>query len=175
MRREQSKATSARAYRPVSVAPDRSKSAIGGIARRDQGDADRREDSPRRIVRGGAGGDRAGTQDSSDCECAEPVQYRGPQMGKNSALLRESGPRLYALVTDWGRQGVEIWRGAGSGCHSSPCDCCSGRACLASAPLAYDAANSRHVVDRAPGGKRRRGETQADSGRVENDGWFGKP
>src|SRR6266446_1098718 len=173
MCREESKAASARADRSVSIAPRRSESADGGIARRDQGDAGRREDSACRIIGGVAGGNRAGTQGSTDCECAESVQHREPQVGKNADLLRERGPRLYAVVADWRKQGFETWRCVGSGGQSARRECCSARACLASATVARDAADSWHVIYRAPGGKCRRGQDQVNSGRVENDRCFG--
>src|SRR6266446_66189 len=114
MCREESKATSARSYRFVSIAPCRSESADGGIARRAQGDAGCREDSARRIIGGVAGGNRAGAQGSTNRECAEPVQHREPQVGKNAGLLREGRPRLYAVVADWRKQGFETWRRVGS-------------------------------------------------------------
>src|SRR5438067_5983818 len=107
MRREKPKATSARADRFISVAPHRSESADGGIAWRPQGNADRREDSPCRIVGGGARGNRAGAQSCSDRECAEPVQYRGPEMGKDCGLLRERESGLYAMVAGWRKAGLE--------------------------------------------------------------------
>src|SRR6266446_3250835 len=155
MCREESKAATARADRFVSIAPGRSESADGGIARRAQGDAGRGEDSACRIIRGDAGGNRAGAQGSTDRECAEPVQHRGPEVGKNSGLLREGGTRLYAVVADWRKQGFETWCGAGNDCQGARRECCSARACLASPTIARDAANSRHVVYRAPGRKRR--------------------
>src|ERR1700730_16564799 len=147
---EESKATSARSYRFVSIAPCRSESADGGIARRAQGDAGCREDSARRIVGGDARGNCAGAQGSSDRECAEPVQHREPQVGKNAGLLRQGGARLYAVVADWRKQGFETWRCVGSGGQNTRRECCSTRACLASATVARDAADSRHVVNRAP-------------------------
>src|SRR6266849_10249165 len=153
MCREESKATSARAYRSVSIAPRRSEGADGGIARRDQGDAGRREDSACRIIGGGAGGNRAGAQGSSDRECAEPVQYRGPEMGKDSSLLRERESGLYAVVAGWRKEGFETWRCVGSGCQDARRDRLSTRACLAFAAVAGDVANSRHVVCRARGRK----------------------
>src|ERR1700730_2219478 len=169
MCREESKATTARADRFVSVAPCRSESADGGIARRDQGDAECREDSARRIVGGDAGGNRAGAQGSTNRECAEPVQHSEPQVGKNAGLLWEGGPRIYAVVADWRKQGFETWRCFGSGGQGPQRECCSSRACLASATIARDAADSRHVVDRALGGKCRRGQDQFNSGGVEKD------
>src|SRR5947209_11689445 len=93
MCREESKAATAGADRFVSIAPCRSESADGRIAWRAQGDAGRGEDSARRIIGGVAGGNRAGAQGSSDRECAEPVQHREPQVGKNAGLLRQGGPR----------------------------------------------------------------------------------
>ena len=173
MCREESKAATAGADRFVSIAPCRSESADGGIARRTQGDAGRGEDSARRIIGGVAGGNRAGAQGSSDRECAEPVQHREPQVGKNAGLLRQGGPRLYAVVADWRKQGFETWRCVGSGGQNTRRECCSTRACLASATVARDAAHSRHVVYRAPGGKCRRGQDQVNSGRVEDDRCFG--
>src|SRR5207247_994564 len=169
MCREESKATSGGADRFESVTPYRSESADGGIARRDQGNAERREDSIRRIIGGVAGGNRAGTQGSTDCECAEPVQHREPQVGKNAGLLRERGPRLYAVVADWRKPRFETWRCIGNDGQNTRRECCSGRACLAPATIARHAANSRHVVYRALGRKRRRGQDQINSSRVEND------
>src|SRR5450759_4180829 len=150
MCREESKATTARSDRFVSIAPCRSERADGGIARRAQGDAGCREDSARRIIGGVAEGNRAGAQGSTDRECAEPVQHREPPVGKNAGLLREGRTRLYAVVADWRKQGFETWRCVGSGCQGAQRDCCSGRACLASATIVRDAADSRHVVYRAP-------------------------
>src|SRR5438445_9833713 len=157
MCREESKAATAGADRFVSIAPCRFESADGGIAWRAQGDAGLGEDSARRIIGGVAGGNRAGAQGSSDRECAEPVQHREPQMGKNAGLLREGGPRLYAVVADWGKQGFETWRCVGSGCQGAQRKRCSARACLASAAVARDAADSRHIFYRPPGGECRRG------------------
>src|ERR1700686_3714562 len=97
-------AASARWYRFVSIAPCRSESADGGIARRAQGDAGRREDWARRIVGGDARRNRASAQGSTDRECADPVQHREPQVGENAGLLREGRPRLYAVVADWRKQ-----------------------------------------------------------------------
>src|SRR5713226_3424151 len=169
MCREESKAATARADRFVSIAPGRSESADGGIARRAQGDAGRGEDSARRIIGGVAGGNRAGAQGSTDRECAEPLQHREPQVGKNAGLLRERGPRLYAVVADWRKRGFETWRCVGSGGQSARREYCSTRARLASATVARDAADSWHVIYRAHGGTCRRGQVQVSSGRVEND------
>src|ERR1700737_2323437 len=98
MCREESKAATTGAGRFVSIAPCRSERADGGIDPGTQGAAGRGADSGRRIIGGVAGGNRAGAQGTSDRECAEPVQHREPQVGKNAGLLRERGPRLYAVV-----------------------------------------------------------------------------
>src|SRR6266404_5593408 len=169
MRREESKATSPRAYRFVSIAHRRSESADGGIARRAQGNAGRREDSARGIIECEPGENRAGAQSSSDRKRAKSVQHWGPQIGKSSDLLRKGGARLYAVVSDWRRRRIEVGRCARRDCQDAQRERLSARDCVALATVARDAADSRHVEDRAPGRKRCCGEAQVNPGRVEND------
>src|SRR6266403_544898 len=57
----------------IAEAPHRSESAHGGFARSAQGNAGRREDPPHRIIEREPGGNRAGAQGCSNCECAERV------------------------------------------------------------------------------------------------------
>src|SRR5437660_12674388 len=105
MCREESKAAAAGADRFVSIAPCRSESGDGGIARRTQGDAGRGEDSARRIIGGVAGGNGAGGQGASDREVAAPGQHGERQVGETAGLLRERGPRLCAGGAGWADQG----------------------------------------------------------------------
>src|ERR1700730_15104250 len=130
MCREESKAATTGADRFGSIGPCRFESDDGGMSRVLQGGAGRWEDSASRIIGGVAGGNRAGPQGTSDRECAEPVQHREPQGGKNAGLLRQGGPRLYAVVADWRKQGFETWRCVGSGGQNTRRECCSTRACL---------------------------------------------
>src|SRR5205823_10551124 len=96
-------------------------------------------------------------------------------MGKHTHLLRKGGSWLYAVVSDWGKQRLESWRRFGSDRQKS---WRNGRATcpgLAAASLSYHAADSRHVVGRAPRRKCCCREAQADTGRVESDrraGWL---
>src|SRR5207245_10450230 len=169
MCREEPKATSPRADRFVSIAHRRSESADGGIARRAQGDAGRREDSARRIIECEPAGNRAGAQSCCDCKCAESVQHWGSQIGKSSDLLREGGAGLYALVSDWRRQRIEVRRCARRDCQGAQRERLSARDCMALATVACDAADSRHVEDRAPGRKSCCVEAQTNAGRGQED------
>src|SRR6059058_825538 len=103
---EQFEAAPARANRFVSIASHRSEGADGRVARSTQEDAGGWKDSARRIIRSFARRNRSGVQGPADCERAEPVQRWQPEVGKNADLLREGRVGVYAVVTDWWKQGV---------------------------------------------------------------------
>src|SRR5207237_5947119 len=94
---------------------------------------------------------------------------------KRPSLLGKGGPRVYACVSDWGRQRFETRECAGEGGPGSWRERCASCACLASRAIARYAANPWHVIHRAPGRKRRSREPQINSGRVESDRCFGRP
>src|SRR5438045_8579610 len=79
------------------------------------------------------------------------------------------------MVSDWRRQRFETRECVGEGGPGSWRERCASRACLASRAIARHAADSWHLIYRALGRKRRSGEAQINSGRVESDRCFGGP
>src|SRR5438105_3792346 len=163
---EQFEATPARANRFISIASHRSESADGRIARSTQEDAGSWKDSARRIIRSFARRNRSGGQGPADCERAEPVQYWQPQVGKNIDLLREGTVGVYAVVTDWWKQGIE-GQCAGRGGQGLSRQRCATRPRLASAQVSRDVADPRHVFDRASGREHGCCQAEANGRRLE--------
>jgi hypothetical protein len=93
---------------------------------------------------------RSGAQGPADCERAEPVQHWQPEVGKNADLLREGRIGVYAVVTDWWKQGVE-GQCAGSGGQGLSRQRCATGPRLASSPISRDVADPWHVFGRASG------------------------
>ena len=147
---EQFEAAPARANRFVSIASHRSEGADGRVARSTQEDAGGWKDSARRIIRGFGRRNRSGAQGPADCERAEPVQHRQPEVGKSADLLREGRGGIYAVVTDRWKQGVE-GQCAGSGGQGLSRQRCATGPRLASSPISRDVADPWHVFGRAFG------------------------
>src|SRR5690242_13456185 len=89
-------------------------------------------------------------------------------MGEHAELLRERTDRLHAVGAGWREQGNEQCC-VGQNRERSRRNDLSVRPGMASAPVAGNAADSGNVVDRAPGGKYGRGETEIERGRLEGD------
>ena len=88
---------------------------------------------------------------------------------KRSGLLREGEPRLSCRgLRSAEARGLKPDNALERAATGSQRERCPGRSCLASAAIARDAADSWHVVYRAPGRKRRCREAQINSGRVES-------
>ena len=89
-----------------------------------------------------------------------------PQVGKNVDLLREGTVGVFAVVTDWWKQGVE-GQCAGSGGQGLSRQRCATRPRLASAPVSRDVADPRHVFGRASGREHGCGQAEANRRRLE--------
>src|SRR6202007_1242588 len=151
----QLEAPAAAAHRPLSAPRGRSEGAARGFARRARRHAARRQAPPCRAVERHRAPARAGAENPADRFGAEPLQPGRSQFGGRPEGLREARHRLPALVPARRRGGTAQSEIKGlskktSG-HSG-----AGRNRLAARQVAGHAADSGHLLGRAPGGERSR-------------------
>src|SRR6266576_4674402 len=168
MCRQKSEAAKARAHRSLSTSPRRSKGTDGRFARRVEGSAERRQDSPHRIVRSIARTGGARAQDCADRDRAEPLQHHGPKMGQHPLILRKRKDWLHAMGAGWWHQRNDQRR-LGKSREGSRNNHLSARAGVAVASIPSNAADSGHVIARAPGRKYGGTENTAYRRRVEDN------
>ena len=107
-------------------------------------------------------------QDCADRDCAEPLQHHRPKMGQHPLILRKRTDRLHAVGASWRNKGDEQRR-FGKNRERSRYKHLSARACVAVASIPSNAADSRHVITRAPRGKHGGAENTAYRRRVEDN------
>src|SRR5205807_4359249 len=144
----------------------RPESAVRGIARRARRDAARGEDPPHRRLERQRETARAGAENRADRLGAEPLQPGRSQFGRRAESLRETGHRVPALVPARRRPSAPIGEGEETGIKNRR-DSRTGGDRLAARQVAGHAADSGHLLGRAPGGERRRRLAQAERRRPQ--------
>jgi len=88
-------------------------------------------------------------------------------MGQHPRILRKRTDRLHAVGAGWWFQRNDERR-IGKGCEGSRDNHLSARAGVAAASIPSNAADSRHVIARAPGGKHGGAKSEIERRRVES-------
>src|SRR2546430_4887816 len=89
-------------------------------------------------------------------------------MGEHADVLRERRDRVHAVGADWRQQRID-WRCFGKSSERSWGECHSTRARVATASVTRNAADSRDIVGRAPGGKHGGGEREVERRKMESN------